>query len=824
MTSLDATLLEDQDLASLVRIARQRRLVLENGHGPQWVDLCWVDEVVLALIDLAREHDQSITIVYPAPAGQVAVLLAAQLLLHQFVHGNRESSVGIVTADTTMAARTWNALRIATTGAREPIAEVFPCFRAGPEGESPGGGRRLQGVIIGQQCKGWPVDHLVVDHLAGLVRVDTGQLAIEVFADPLDAGLRRIEAAGGLIWGWSEAGLTSANRLEVRAGFTVPFSVASDRLETMAGGVEVGLRVARHAQAEEAAARAREDLRVLRSMAPDRCDRNLERGLSAAWHHLSTLVSLPCTPSRFDRFAGVPPIAARATRTFASELSAWANTLSEDFVDIATILASDIADLRAALELGNPFEQTLREIHASGQETLVVTRTRTASRALLDMLGADAADRAASLIVQPIGSLHRLGTWPRALMIGEPSPWDWHRLLSGLAPNVEILTLGKQSAAGCASSIASIRSARDHWGGVAVRERTWHTLVGRRPPVIPAEIPTSRRPVLTLDGAEYAPEPDPFEELASLFDLQPLDIGGEGPSAVLAREDDDGDWTASVPTVAVTTNKGKVLLEVGQPVDVRDGIKIVERCPELLEPGSILLVGRRQGRVGLLEALEERLGDRPDLLAARYVLGDYRRTVRTRFAEGALTVAGLHRALVDLGCDRTTAAVRSWVTAVTMAPQQFVDLERLNDALDLGLSPVQLRELFAGVQRRRGFRREPAAPWPQRHVNRPSSRTRTGSIPRRASRSRISATRSSRPSSSTSRRATSPSRSHCSADWRICDSTREHRRRGLRRLDARWRGRRGARRLYAGAPCCTQGPTLAGPPRAGGRRPEQPPR
>ena len=706
MIGLDATLLEDQALASLVRIARQRRLVLENGHGPQWVDLCWVDEVVLALVDLAREHDQSITIVYPAPAGQVAVLLAAQLLLNQFVHGNQESSVGIVTADTTMAARTWDALRIATTGAREPIAEVFPCYRAGPEGESPGGGRRLQGVIIGQECKGWPVDHLVIDHLAGLVRVDTRQLAIEVFADPLDPGLRRIEEAGGLIWGWSEAGLASANRLEIRADFTVPFSVASDRLETMAGGVEVGLRVAQHAQAEEAASRAREDLRVLRSMAPDRCDRNLERGLSVAWHHLSTLVSLPCTPSRFDRFAGVPPVAARATRTFASELSAWANTLSADIANIATILASDIADLRAALELGNPFEQTLREIHASGRETLVVTRTRTASHALLDMLDADSgAGRAASLIVQPIGSLHRLGTWPRALMIGEPSPWDWHRLLSGLAPNVEILTLGKQSAAGCASSIASIRSARDHWGGIAVRERTWRTLVGRLCPVTPAEISNPRRPVLTLDGAEYAPEPDPFEELASLFDLQPLDVGGEGPSAGLAREDDDGDWAAAVPAVAVTTNRGEVLLEVGQPVDVRDGLNIVERCPELLEPGSILLVGRQQGRVGLLEALEERLGDRPDLLAARFLLGDYRRAVRTRFAKGAGTVAGLHRALVDLGCDRTTAAVRSWVTGGTMAPQRFVDLERLNEALDLGLSSVQLRELFAGVQRRRGFRR-----------------------------------------------------------------------------------------------------------------------
>ena len=51
-----------------------------------------------------------------------------------------------------------------------------------------------------------------------------------------------------------------------------------------------------------------------------------------------------------------------------------------------------------------------------------------------------------------------------------------------------------------------------------------------------------------------------------------------------------------------------------------------------------------------------------------------------------------------------------------MAPQQFADLERLNEALDLGMSTVQLRELFAGVQRRRGFRRRPAVPSPRRHA------------------------------------------------------------------------------------------------------------
>jgi hypothetical protein len=110
--------------------------------------------------------------------------------------------------------------------------------------------------------------------------------------------------------------------------------------------------------------------------------------------------------------------------------------------------------------------------------------------------------------------------------------------------------------------------------------------------------------------------------------------------------------------------------------------------------------------VGLLEALEERLEHRTDLLAARLLIDSYRRLVRGRFAESGLTVAALHDQMVVLGCTKTSAAVRDWVTeGGTMAPQQFEDLERLNTALALGMSDRRLRELFAGVQRRRGFRR-----------------------------------------------------------------------------------------------------------------------
>ena len=706
MSSWDAALLELDDTA-LVRIARERRLVLEDGRGPQWVDLCWVDEVALSLIDLAHARREDLTIVYPAPAGQVAVLLAAQLLLRQFVEGNRASAVGIVTADTTMAMRTWNAVRIATTGDRPPITSVFPCYRAGPDGESPGGGRRLQGIIVGQACKGWNVDHLIVDRLAGPVRVDTVQASIEVVADPTDPLLRRAEGAGRAIWGWSEATLASGQVLEQRAGHTVSFSVASDRLKTLADGVEVRLAVARHVQAEAAISRAREDLRLLRSMSPRGADRNVERGLSVAWHHLTTLASLPCRPSRFDAFAGLPPMAARATRIFADELMTWASTLDEDRAEIASILASDIADLRAALELGNPFEEMLRVVADSKEEAVVVTRTRTASQGLLQALGLPpTADRAGALTIRPIGGLHRQGTWPRAIVVGEPSPWDWHRILSGLAPLVDVYTVGEDSARGCAQLIEATRTAQDHWGSTEVRERTWRAIVRLAPPPAPSDGPRRQRAaVVVADGAEYVPEPDPFESLSSLFDLDPLDIGGEGPARGLARESDRGDWSATVPALQVLTDRGRLLLEVGRPVDVRVGPRIEEWRPEQLEPGAILLVGRRQGRVGLLEALEERLGHRPDLIAARYLLDDYRRLVRAHWAACGLSLAALHRAMTDLGCEKTMHAVRSWVTEGTMAPQHLEDLQRLNAALGLGMSEIQVRELFAGVQRRRGFRR-----------------------------------------------------------------------------------------------------------------------
>jgi hypothetical protein len=702
----DAYLLDAQDETSLVTIGRDRRLVLDEGRGARYVDLCWVDEVALALIDLAVARRRSIALVYPAPAGQVAVLIAAELMIRQLVRDVPSPSIGVITADTTMAARTWNAICIANQGARASLSEVFTCFRAGPEGKSPLGRRRFKGLLVGQHCADWPVDLVIVDHFAGRVHVESDRPTIEVFSDPLDHTLRETKD-DDLVWGWSDSDVARFNAdLEVQRDFTTPFSVASDRLEAISHGIAVTVIVARHQEAEVALARAREDLRLLRVMSPDRSNRHIERGLSIAWHHLSTLASLPCSPQRFDHFAGLPPWAARATRTFSRELSMWASTLSGDIGEVATILASDIDDLRAALDQGNPLEATLKDAMSSDIETLVVTRTRTASRALLEALGGDPnGDKIGRMTVCSIGRLHRQGTWPRALVVGEPAPWDWHRLLSGLSTDLEVLALGEEPAKSCATMVSAVREAREHWGCVDVRGRTWRALLESEPPPSPAPIPASHRPVVLVGGAEFVPEPDPFDEFSSLFDLDPFDFGGEGPRDGLARENQLGEWSSEVDVVEVSTEDGRILLEVGRPVEIRVGSKIVDRRPEQMQTGDVLLVGRREGRVGLLEALEERLGHRSDLLAARMLIDTYQRLIHTKFSASGLTVAELHRELNALGCDKSAAAVRDWVTGGTMAPQQIDDLERLNIALDLGMSDNRLRELFAGVQRRRGFRR-----------------------------------------------------------------------------------------------------------------------
>jgi hypothetical protein len=671
------------------------------------VELSTVDETVLALVDLALEGNGSITVVYPAPAGEVSVLLAAQIVIRRFVQGEPSQSVGIVTWDTTGAMKTWEQLAVSTTGLTAWISEVFPAFRAGPDGEIPLGRSSFQGVIIGRQFRDWPVDVVVVDHLSGPVRADPPVPTVRVFADPSDPELERLAGHGELLWGWTEADLALLARARPERQRAVPFSVASERLRTMAGGVEIAIHVAHHAEAEKAVRRLRDDLRTLSELAGPEVSLGVLRGMKVAWHHVSALSSLPCRPSVFDRFAGLPPIAARATCTFEPEIAAWARTLPGDLREVGEIVASDLGDLRAALEEAPPFIGELAAAVSDGPDALVVVRSRTAARALIESLDGDvSSDRVGRARVVPIYRLHREGTWARAIVVGTPARWDWHRLDSGLSPDVHVLALGDLEAHLGRMALEALRKARARWSGKEVRRRTWRALVGSEPPPGP-QAPTVPLKISMVGARAAAPPVDSFEPLQPLLASVPLAVGEEGVEDVVGEESPTGAWRGAVEAVEVVTEAGSLFLPRDRLVDVREGEEVVERRAAALRPGMVLLVDRRGRRLGLLEAVSDQLEKaRPDLFAAKLLIEDLRRRVQQAFRGSGTTVVRLFEQLRALGCRKSYGAVRSWVDEDgPVAPRDLRDLELLNEALALGMSSRRLRETFAGVSRWRGFRR-----------------------------------------------------------------------------------------------------------------------
>lgn len=686
-------------------VARKGRLVRENSTGPRRVRLSPVDETALRLVSALRRRGGTLHIVYPAPANDVAVLLAAELLVDEFARIGRRSSftVGLLTADPAGAARVWAELRVTNVGDRVPVSDVFVLHRVFPDGRPPGDARRSGGLVLGDEFCGWPVDVLVVNRMAAWVRTDGIPESVPVvtlYADPLDPELERAQGSGGLVWGWSRSDLALTHAEQEPREATAPFSVAEARLRVLAGGVNVDVLVLRDDAVEKALERVADDILLLGSMA--RTDPRLQRGVRVAWRHFVNLASLPCRPSAFDVYSGLPPFASRSVASYEKEIAAWARTLSGDAQEIGYILADDLAALRSSLEERSPTERALRELTKDHEGTLLL-RSRTAARALAQQLGRD--PNAEYVGRTGLATFSRSVDEPptnHVLVVGPLHPWEWHLLDSGAAPNVTILVLGSRQGERTRRALVALRAARRRWASTDVRGRTWLTLFGEPLPGVFREDPAVESPA-ELVHYQGEIEPDVFGPLRPLLSERPLDFSDVDPHETLARSDADGQWSAVVDAVEVQTNRGTVLLEVGRPVEVRRGERIHDVYPESLVPGDVLLVGKREGRLGLLDALEAR---NTMLRIARMVVTDYRRRVQAAFETRGVSHGELHRMLGALGSRRSGAAVRAWISEDgVLAPRDFADLRRLNIALGLGLSETRMREIYSAVQRIRGFRR-----------------------------------------------------------------------------------------------------------------------
>ena len=704
--NLESVLIERQKSGTLVNIAREMRLALDK----QRVHLNWIDEASIALVEAAISRGRNLTLVYPAPAGQVAVLLAGQILIHRFISGNPSTAVGIVTGDPAGAERTWKDLNIISKGSRSYLNENFPCWRAKPDGQSPFDRQDFQGILIGRKCRNWHVDVIIIEQLVDEVQVEAEGPNIRVVADPLNPILENIVNTGDLIWGWCREQL---KQLPVSRGddsFGVPFSVAEERLVTIVDGGAITVGVCGHPEAERAIENLREDLLAFGAEHLDRDRRTVVSGLRRAWMHTSTLCSLPCRPVEYDRFCGVPPVAARETSSFHKEIEAWAQILEDDHRDFGLMIATDLFDLRAALERDNPFKRELLNMVGDGMETLVVVRTKTAARAITESLGGHTADmRFKNLQFTWMSRLHNERSWPRAVIVGAPPRSAWHRVDSGLSADLRILTMGKKEAARVRLAAQSMRVKRVKWANEDNKLRVWRELFDEEPPDYSRMVIDEVVDVLEVAGEDFLEEPDPFSPIAELMtDDRPL-WAGEGAGDRLARPSDSGEWSATTEAVEVRTLDGSILLPVSREVDVMAGDRITSVLAPELKPGHIILIGRQQGRLGLIEALQETLErQRPDLLAANLLTLDYHDRVISAFNQSGLDPESLYHKLLMLDCNKGLPAVRSWVVSSggPMGPRDEDDHFRLNSALGMELSGSEVREYFAAINRIRTFRRQ----------------------------------------------------------------------------------------------------------------------
>ena len=667
-----------------------------------------IDEAVLALVDRALARRSNVTFVYPSPAGEVSVLLAAQILITRLLMNHASRSVGIVTSDTTTVVRTWNQLSFGRPGERVSVSEVFPCIRAGPNGEYPLRRRSFKGLLVGHQFVDWPCDTVIRDHIAGLAPGSPSVPTISIYGDPLDPSLDDIHKSAEPIWGWDASDVAILNTTQsMTQQHFAPFSVAADRFATIAGGLRTTIRVSRNKEAEDYSEALKDDLMTLSAMAGSNPPAQLRRGLGAAWHHQRMLQALPVRPTEFDLFAGIPPIAARSTATYEPEMRAWARALGGEIGELAEIVSDDLADLRRALEDSPPFLAELARLVSEESETLIIVSNRTAARALVHKLGGDVRSSSVGRSqVVSMRTLHRTGTWGKAYVVGMPPRWDWHRLDSGLTEDLHLLMLGDKEAAWTRRSLKRLHEARSRWSSTDMRRRAWTRLVSSTvPPVRHKPVGAVQEPEI-VGALEFVPTPDPFEAFEPLLVTAPL-LGEEGPSEMLAEEGEDGRWLTQVDAIEIVTDSGVIRLPVDRVVDVRIQNALDEVRADRLTPGMFLIVNRSAGRVGLLSAVADRLRThRPDLYVANLIIRDLHASIRERFRRSGMSKINLYDRLVELGFDKTYQAARGYVgEGGPLAPRDFSDLKRLNKILGLGYDDRRLAEVFNAVRRERAFRR-----------------------------------------------------------------------------------------------------------------------
>lgn len=397
----------------LLKVAQDQRLMFHSSP----VHLHWVDSVCLLLARQAYESQQSLLISYPSPLCNLPALVAAQLVLFNFVQtytvndtSMHPSSVMLISPRIEVREQ-YQGLKIR----RQSLAAALPVARIRAQGEP------AVIPVPGEKCSlhphlfhlsrphlldtPWPdrLGAIVVDYFNGTFAAYADRIqdlaskqkiatVIHITTDPFAHFVDDLINHGVLSWIWDHMGLADEfgpQLRSMRADQSHPFSVGSTQFRNVADGIRHKMLICRHSAFEAAAQHTWDDLATIQRHFSGHHGRGIHRAIRAAYGAyyamLQMQVPLPVYEEEARNLWGIRSIQRRI-----ADLEAFAPILRHEASDLADVywpsLILDLKEMRTSLLAGNPKYDTLVQqlrFHCEARKRLTIICPNHASRQML---------------------------------------------------------------------------------------------------------------------------------------------------------------------------------------------------------------------------------------------------------------------------------------------------------------------------------------------------------------------------------------------------------------------------------------------------------
>jgi len=740
----------------LLMVARNQRL--RYGSAP--IGLHWLDRVSLLLVRQAFIRRQSLALCYPVPACNLAMLVAAQLLIHDFVKNWPGSLSLLLVSSRTEVREHYLNLRIE----RQPLALALPLARIRADGEPAvipvrGGSsaqrprlyhlsrpflldapwpKRIRAVIV-DHAVGTFDDHITrIRHLAARRGIRS---VIHLCTDPFAPFLEELRASGVPIWIWDHYGLATdfADQIATGDGSSGhPLGVSAGQFENIAAGIGHHVLVCRHPILEAAARRLWGNLGTVQRTFGDAPGFGIPRAIRAAYGTyytmLQMLVPLPIYEEEARNLWGIRPVSRRI-----ADLEAFAPLLRDEAPDLAEVywpsLIQDLKEMQAALEVGNPkYDALVEQIHESQKQEkglVIVCPNRATKRMLQLCLRAREGLRLSEVTEREDDQTVRLVTYKELrtlascdmlLLPGQFSLGRRQYALTAAAPGIFYLAYGDE-ADRIERQVAGIHHTLAGMAGPKERQQAWAALTAftsrAQLPEAGSEAIMPAIKFVRIEGKKVSRRAVTADRVADLslwtpFATSEYDLVGGQDTLSSDREEAlcspdvafPSRQNALVPALRIEFVDGFCYAEPGSRMTVllpATG-KSDDRIVDGLRSEDIVIFVDGDQRRQLYEAVLERIEHHP-AMGVTYILVRYwQQAVREGFLRSGMTYGDFLQALQRLGSHmETIPGVRCWVTGQVLGPRDPKDIWRVGKVLTDEVLVQEWKEIRKALRRVRGL-------------------------------------------------------------------------------------------------------------------------